>query len=161
MNSIGWKRRLWLYSMTALIIVVFAIPAFSSEKTDPRKERLIERVNSYWNDRIQGKIGNNYNYYDPFFRGTTTRIAYEANLVQIKFHSYQIGSIEIKENIAKVPMEVEFEIPETVIFGKAITVPKKKDKWVEDWIWIDGDWFKVYKLPSNATYIPFFPSFPP
>ncbi len=118
-------------------------------------------MNTYWNDRIQGKIGDNYTYYDPFFRGTTTRIAYEANLVQIKFHSYQIGKVEIKENIAKVPMEVEFEIPETVIFGKAITVPKKKDKWVEDWIWIDSDWFKVYKLPSNATYIPFFPSFPP
>lgn len=161
MNSIGWIRRLWFISVIALIMVVFALPV-SSEKVDPRKERLLERVNSYWNDRVQGKIGNNYDYYDPFFRARVKRVVYEASLVEIKFLSYKIGDkVEVTENIAKVPMKVEFEIPETVVMGKKIVVPPKKDEWVEDWIWIDGDWFKVFKLQANATYIPFFPSFPP
>ncbi|OGW51537.1 MAG: hypothetical protein A2Y81_07875 [Nitrospirae bacterium RBG_13_43_8] len=157
----GWIKKSLFCSVVILIMGVFVTPVFSSEMADARKERLIERVNSYWDDRIQGRLDKNYEYYDPFFRGVVMPIVYEASLVQIKFHSHQTGNIEITENIAKVPMEVEFEIPETVVLGKAITVPKKKDKWVEDWIWIDGDWFKVFKTKLNVSYISFFPSFPP
>jgi hypothetical protein len=157
----GWIRKSLFYSVVVLIMGAFVTPVFSSEGVDARKERLIERVNTYWDDRLQGKIDKTYGYYDPFFRGMVLPIVYEASLVQIKIDSYQIGNIEITENIAKVPVDVEFEIPETVVFGKAVTVPKRKDKWVDDWIWIDGDWFKVFKVKLNMSYIPFFPSFPP
>ncbi len=161
MNYKGWIRKSLCYAFVVLIMGAFVAPVFSSETVDARKERLIERVNSYWDDRIQGKMARSYGYHDPFFRAIVLPIVYEASFVQIKIHSHQIGNIEITENIAKVPMDVEFEIPETVVFGKAITAPKKKDKWVEDWIWIDGDWFKVFKMKLNTSYISFFPSFPP
>jgi len=161
MKPMGLTRQLFLCGFILFMACMFAVPAFPSDTAEQRKERLLQRVNTYWNDRVHGKIGQNYDLYDPFFKMRVKRIIYEANLIDIKFISYKIGDAKLTENIAKVPVEVEFEIPETVIAGKRISIPPRKDKWEEDWIGIDGDWFKVYKVNVNSTYIPFFPSFPP
>jgi hypothetical protein len=158
----GLLRRLILYGTAVFVVLsILAVPVFSSGSDDQRKDRLLQRVNTYWNDRVEGRIAQNYDYYDPFFRARVRPEAYVSKLLEIKFHSYQIGDVDITENIAKVTVEVEVEIPEAIIAGKKTSLPLRKDKWVEDWIWIDNDWFKVYKRNLFLSYIPFFPAFPP
>ena len=161
MKSLFLTNRLMICAAAVLLVLAFAVPAVSVDKADPRKERLLQRVKDYYDLRVADKRKDDYPFYDPFFRSRVTLKGFESSLIDVKFLSYQIGDVAITENIAKVPVEIEFEIPETVIAGQKIAVPRKKDSWVDDWIWIDNDWFKVYKLQLNATYIPFFPSFPP
>lgn len=161
MKGAGMIRNFLLIITAVVFLALSVLPAYSSDSPDPREAKLQQRVNDYWETRKSGKTEMSYTYYDPFFKARVTRKHYESNLIDIKFHNVKMGNAEIVENIAKVKIEVEYEIPESVIMGKKIFLPKRGDSWVEDWIWIDGDWFKVFKVNINNTYIPFFPSFPP
>jgi hypothetical protein len=147
-------------AMVVLFVSSFITPAFSEVTDDSRKALLIERVTKYYEDRIHNRMSDNYDLYDPFFRAKVSRRAYEGNLLEAKFISYKIGDVSIDGNIAKVTIEIVFEIPETQILGQKISVPQRNDKWVDDWVWLDNNWFKVYKMPMNRAYIPLFPSFP-
>lgn len=161
MKKAGTMKLLSLFFVLTIFLCAFAAPALSSDIPDPREDRLKQRVNSYYETRKTGSTEVSYTYYDPFFRAKVTRRMYEANLIEVKFHKINPSVQEITENIAKVRVDTEYEIPETTIMGKLISVPKRADYWVDDWIWIDGDWYKVFKVNLNNSYIPFFPSFPP
>ncbi|MBI5849117.1 MAG: hypothetical protein HZB31_14430 [Nitrospirae bacterium] len=152
-----------LPTLLSLLFMLFFLVAsvFAAETQDPRMARLVERVNQHWDEKIRGDMGENYKSYDPFFRARVKKVVYEANMIDIKYISYTLGEIKITENIAKVPGQTVFEIPETMILGQKISVPPRTDTWEDDWIWIDDDWYKVFKLNLNMTYILLFPSFPP
>ncbi len=161
MKYMGMIKSILVLVTVVIISFTAALPAFSSDVLDPKKERLEQRVNTYYETRKSGRTEISYTYYDPFFRARVSRKLYEGNLFEIRFYEIKLLEAKITENIAKVRIEAEFEIPETVVFGKQISLPKKKDIWEDDWAWIDGDWYKVFKVNVNNTYIPFFPSFPP
>jgi hypothetical protein len=148
-------------ALAGLLVLSLAASAFSEGTGDGRKALLMERVTKYYDNRVKDKMADNFDLYDPFFKATVARKAYEASLLEVKFLSYKLGDVTITENIAKVPVDVMFEIPETVIMGKKIVVPPRPDSWVDDWVWLDNNWFKVYKMNMNRSYIPFFPSFAP
>ncbi len=150
-----------LGAVLALLLVSAWGFGFAAAAEDPRQARLEKRVQQFWETRRAQQHDRSYAFYDPFFKSQVKREAHVGRLVDIRFLEYQIESIAITENIAKVAIRTAFEIPETTVLGQRIAVPRKEDGWVEDWIWIDGDWYQVYKKPLNMTYILFFPSFPP
>ncbi|MEI6416065.1 MAG: hypothetical protein WCP34_17650, partial [Pseudomonadota bacterium] len=76
-----------------------------------QNRRLEERVNSFWEARKQGREGDAYDFYDPFFREKTDKAAFlRQQLAALKILDYHFEKVDIAGNLAKVHITVRYEI---------------------------------------------------
>lgn len=111
----------------------------------PSEERLKQRFAEYWNSRIAPDLGKAYTFMDPMFRDRNKKESFVANQATFKYYSANADSFAVTGNRGKVTLNYQFELPEIMLGGKTINVPKTTEKTEQDWIWIDGDWYLVYK----------------
>ena len=111
----------------------------------PNEERLKQRFAEYWNARIAADLGKAYTFMDPMFRDRNKKESFVANQATFKYYSANADSFAVTGNRGKVTLNYQFELPEIMLGGKTINVPKTTEKTEQDWIWIDGDWYLVYK----------------
>lgn len=109
------------------------------------EERLKQRFAAYWDSRIKGDLATAYLFMDPFFRDRNKKQAYIANQAAFTYYAASPETFEVTGNRGKVSLKYDFELPEVMLGGKQIKVPRTQEKTVEDWIWIDDDWYLVYK----------------
>jgi len=153
-----------------LIVILCALFVYSSVMAgisyadggnyDSRSSRLTSRVNTFWDNMVSGNGYMNYDFYDPFFRAHVTKVAYMKSLpVFVRFNSYDVQSSEIVENIAEVRTVIDVTIDKTIIMGREVDEMQRKDTIDQEWVWVDNDWFLVYRRgATKSSYIPFFRS---
>lgn len=124
---------------------------------NPSEARLRERVAQFWGDRTIANWGGNYDLMDPYFRLTQPKEYFIANQFKTIYHNFEIKDIvKISENRATVTIKYTLEIPEFVApSGKKLKVPKRDEEITEEWIWIDGDWFRAFKDMMGGTFVPY------
>lgn len=111
----------------------------------PNIERLKERVDAFWSAREAVKYDLVYNYMDPFFRETNSQSNYVKTQGLVKYYGHRIvGEPKLTEQKATVQVAYISEVPEIVMRGKKIVVPKKEVEVPQEWIWVDGDWYLVF-----------------
>jgi hypothetical protein len=115
------------------------------QRADRQVARLRERVSQFWSDRLKSDWGGNYDLMDPFLRERMTREAYIGQQFKTIYHAFEIKDIKVEENSAQVTIRYTVEIPEIISFGRKWSAPKREEEITEEWIWVDGDWSRVYK----------------
>lgn len=121
----------------------------------PDMERLKQRVNEFWNLRTEDKYEQIYDYMDPFFREANTRKGYIRSQGLVKYYSHRITAEPTLNGItASVPLAYASEVPEVFLQGKKVAVPKQEVEISHEWIWVDGDWFQVFRDFKNGSFLP-------
>lgn len=114
-------------------------------ETIPSEQRLKQRVDAYWESRIKGDLAKTYTFMDPFFRDRNKKEAFFANQAAFTYYAARSEGHEVTGRRGKVNIVYEFELPEVMFQGKMVKVPRTEEKTVQDWLWIDDDWYLVYK----------------
>lgn len=128
-------------------------PVPHAKPADP--ERLRERVAKFWGDRGRSDWGGNYDLMDPFFRIITTREYYIANQFKTIYHGFELKDIKLVSNSALVTIKYSLEIPEVYLqSGQRVSVPKRDEEITEEWIWMDNDWYRVFKDVMGQSFVP-------
>lgn len=107
---------------------------------------LSARASEWWDSRLSADWGKSYDMMDPFMRARTKRDTYIAAQGLVKYSDYKIRNVEqIGDRRAKISMTFTSEVPKMEIYGRTIEVPKKEGEIVQEWIWIDGNWFFLFQ----------------
>jgi hypothetical protein len=118
------------------------------------EERLRERIAAYWQAMIDRDYETSYAFMDPFFRDARPLTKYRSAMGVVHYHSYQVGKMARKGNIAKVRVKVESSVPEfTAPSGKKVSQPLKSVSFVDTWIFVNDDWYREhYDRVSEASF---------
>ncbi len=128
-------------------------PAAAGKPAD--QERLRERVAKFWSDRTRADWGGNYDLMDPFYRSLTGRDYYVTNQFKTIYHGFEIKDIKLSDNSAQVTIKYTLEIPEMFLqSGQKVRVPKREEEIQEEWIWVDNDWYRVFKDVAGGSFVP-------
>lgn len=120
----------------------FRIPETQARATEAR---LRERTTQYWQAMQDGQYETAYAFQDPFFRFRRNLKTYLSNVGRIQYHRFEIKQTAQRGNIAKVEVEIESSVPEfTTPAGKTISQPRKTMKFVETWVYVNGDWYREF-----------------
>jgi hypothetical protein len=107
---------------------------------------LERRVSTWWETRLKADWAASYELMDPFMRSTTKKATYIASQGLVNYFEYKIVGFEkTTDQQAKVTVKFTSEVPEMEINGKTYSVPKKETEIVQDWIWVDGSWYMLFK----------------
>ncbi len=108
--------------------------------------QLKERSTKWWQTRLKGDWSASYDSLDPMMRDRITRAAYVASQGSTKYYEFEIVQTElVSERRANVRVKFTFEVPELVMGDKKLSVPKKEATVEQEWIYVDGNWFVLFK----------------
>ncbi len=125
-------------------------PSYSAPAVAPR-ERLLERVRAFWSAYVAGDFHKGYGMLDPFFRSRVKERFFLSRVGQISYLSFDVLAQEIKQvgYRARVPLKLKFEAKELQLGTEMSSIPPSERRIEEDWVWVDGDWYKVYQTQSG------------
>jgi hypothetical protein len=138
-----------LSSDAARNLCLTSVP-IQSEK-ESREALLISRVEEFWKAYVDGNYKKGFGMMDPFFRARGSEQDFVSKVGQLKYLKFEIlkDKMIIRENTATVKVKVTFEA-ETFSVGRFEgSIPKTERELEDTWIWIDGNWFKVYDTGSG------------
>lgn len=152
---IAWQESANRGSPTSVVGTREYLPGSSSVQMPlPDVARLKERVDAFWSLREADKWDKVYDYMDPFFREANSRSNYVKTQGLVKYYEHRLaGEPQITGMSAAVPLAFVSEVPEIVMKGKPITVPKKELEIKQEWIWVDGDWYQVFRDLMNGSQL--------
>lgn len=114
-------------------------------RTQATEARLRERMAAYWQAMKDRQYETSYAFMDPFFRDARSLDDYRGMMGFVQYHSYQIGPVIQKGNIAKVQIEVEASVPEfKTPSGRKVSQPLKKVPFVDTWVFVNDDWYREH-----------------
>lgn len=132
---------------------ITGVPKIKEVPEDQKEARLRERVNEFWKLRSEAKLADIYKLYDPAYRAAVTQPDFEKFQGNVVYHSYKIDGVDLKDNIATVKVKTNVEVKPTLIMGQRFTMPPKDDIVPMEWVWLDNDWYFVYKTPFENRYL--------
>lgn len=122
--------------------------------TDAEKEKkLRERVSTFWQDRLEGHADKNYSFFDPAFRAMNDQESFNKVQGYYKYFSYSIKSLKMEGNVAKVEVNMDFDIPETKVFGHTVKQQRRQAVGDETWLWIKDNWYFQYTNPMTGPLL--------
>ena len=128
---------------------ISGLPNFYQPIESERKNKLEQRVKTFWSNRVAGDFSNELDMYDFYYKSTMTKKAYLDSVGTIKYNSYAIKDILIEGNVATVKMTINYEVPPVVLplTGQKISTPPTEIEASIKWVWVEDDWFQVYVAP--------------
>lgn len=129
------------------------MPVSKAYSEQERQKILESRVKAFWQDRLEGKFQQSWNYYDPAYKAAVPQDQFVKMQGDFKYFDYKVISESIKGNIAQVVVETNFEIPATMIMGHKIEQQKRQAKTESTWVWIGDNWFQVFVNPVSGAYL--------
>jgi hypothetical protein len=122
--------------------------------SDSEKEKkLKERITSFWTLRMKGQFADTYDYHDPFFREKESKDNFAKFQGNITYNRFKVAEIDIKDNIANVKIDYNFEVKGVKIMGMEVSQEPTDDILIEEWVWIYDNWYRVWKNTFEQKYI--------
>ncbi len=115
---------------------------------DPRA-RLVERAKGYWDARVKGDLVETYRFHEPNFKKRVTLTAFLRGRGATTVLDYEVKDVRIEGAKGFVTMRVNY----TVIHP--LLVKRVEPRWgeiEEQWRWVDGEWYRRYRLPVGDPY---------
>lgn len=115
------------------------------------EKALRKRVEAYWRAMQKGDYKATYEHHDPFFRASMPLDVYLAKMGKIKYTEAKIEGTQIKGPIAEARVQVRASIPpfKAPTTGETIQRDEQTIPILERWLWIDGEWFKEFRIESQ------------
>lgn len=140
------------YAIVKQIDVDDVSPGLSPTAADMTK--LESRVMEWWDSRIVADWGKSYDLMDPFMRVRTEKPKYVSSQGSVKYYAAKVVKTEkLSERRARVTVKFTSEVPKLEIYGRTISVPKKEEETTQEWIWVDGDWFFLFKDMYGKNFL--------
>jgi hypothetical protein len=117
---------------------------------DP-EARLRARATQYWDARVRGDLVETYQLHEPAFRRAVTLTAFAQGRGVTTVLEYAVLGQEIQSDLAVVRMKIRSS------FRHPKMVKPVEPKWAEfeeQWIRIDGDWYRKFRFPVGDPYPP-------
>ena len=109
-------------------------------------QALKDRASAWWQTRVDADWSRGYDYLDPVMRSAISRPAYVASQGSTKYYNFEVLDVELSGiRKAKVRVKFTFEVPQLSAGIKPVSVPKRETTAEQEWIYVDGDWFVLYK----------------
>lgn len=154
--SIAWQESANRSDPTSLIAKIEYRPGSTGvAMPKPDVARLKERADTFWRLREEGKWEQVYELLDPFFREGSSASVYAKSQGAVKYHGHElVGEPEIDGVRATVQVSYDSEVPELMLKGKKVSVPRTTVQIPQEWIWVDGEWYHVFRdLFGGSTLI--------
>lgn len=117
------------------------------------QSRLEARVNAWWKTRVAADWAGSYELLDPFMKTKNPKASYVASQGMVKYYGYEFVGFEMtSDRLATVKVKYTSEVPEMEINGKKYEVPKKEVEISQDWMFVDGNWYLVFKDLFGNTF---------
>lgn len=133
----------------------FKDAAFSGLRSKPvapsDEAALRQRVDFFWSAFEKEDFKTAYATQDPFFRAQRSYEKYASPLGKIKFHRHTIKAVRITGNKAEVDLTLVYSIPKLKVGNRDYEQPDTEISLTERWIFIDGNWFRVYTEESTGV----------
>lgn len=124
---------------------------------DPKVDEaaLKQRVTDYWQARVKGDWAASYEFMDPYYRRKVNKLGYINTQGRVKYYSHSIKSEPVISGIrAAISVAYESEVPEFMVEGKPLTVPRKETTTTQNWIWADGNWCLIFEDLMGHNQLP-------
>ncbi len=137
------------------IIVFFCLIIFTgcsikeASKNAPDEGDLRERVMTYWDYKVKEEFDKSYEYEDPLYRKTVTRINYIRSFnvaTKIRWEGAEIEDMKIKGDTAEVTLRLKIKVAASPKRSVEQGTPLK-----EKWINVDGLWYHVYRTRQSSN----------
>lgn len=135
----------------ALLLYRFTPSAFSAPenlRTDTSSQDRIalleQRAKRFWTGLTSADYETTYTLFDPFYRASFRKVDYLSSTGRIQFHSFEIKNVAVAGNLGRVIVDYEYEIPTLLTRQGQVSRPRISATQTENWLFIDGDWFKEY-----------------
>jgi hypothetical protein len=132
---------------------ITGLPEFKEIPLEHREARLRERVNEFWKLRSKNDFAEIYKLYDPAYRTAVTQPDFAKFQGNVVYHNYKLDGVDIKGNIATAKVKTNVEVRPTLIAGRSFTMAPRDDTVTMEWVWVDNDWYFVYKTPFKNQYL--------
>jgi hypothetical protein len=131
------------------------LPTTGQMTEQKRQSRLAQRVKSLMDARIAADYATVYDLFDFAYKATTTKKQYVDAVGVITYLSYAIGDIAITGNEATVTVKTKYEVKPTMIAfaPKPLSVPPTEAESPTGWVWVEDDWYLVYKPAFDAQIL--------
>lgn len=121
----------------------------------PDAARLKARTDAFWKLREEEKFEPIFDMLDPYFQEINTRRGYGKSQGSVRYFSHRLtGEPVIVGNSATIKVAYESEVPELMLRGRKISVPRQEVEIEQEWVWVDGDWYQVFRDIFGGSGIP-------
>jgi hypothetical protein len=117
---------------------------------DP-ETRLRDRAAQYWEARVRGDLVETYQLHEPAFRRAVTLTAFAQGRGATTVLEYAVLEQEIQGTmgIVRVKVRSSFRHPKMIKPAEP-----KWDEFTEQWVRVDGDWYRKFRFPVGEPYPP-------
>ncbi len=107
-------------------------------KKPDERQVLRERIEGYWQERINAKIELAYQYEYPAYREKTTILQYGSPFRLLRYQEAKISELEVEGERAKAQVLVTF-------VANAVKLRQKQLQKIEEEVWVKekGVWYHV------------------
>lgn len=115
--------------------------------------KLEPRVKAWWKTRVAADWAGSYEFMDPFMKTKNSKAAYVASQGMVKYYGYEFVGFEMtSDRQATVKVKYTSEVPEMEINGKKYEIPKKEVEISQEWMFVDGNWYLVFRDLFGNTF---------
>ncbi len=114
-------------------------------------QRLRERAGEYWDARIRGDLLATYTLHEPAFRRAVTLTAFLQGRGMTRVVEYAILGERLEGDLGIVKVKVK-----SAVIHPKMAKPDEP-KWYEaeeQWVRIDGEWYRKFRFPMGDPYPP-------
>jgi hypothetical protein len=147
--SAGQKRNQWISFETPLAAPQNAY----APKLDVNQ--LKSRAAKYWDTRVKGDWKKSYEFMDPYYRQKVTQAAYVQTQGQVKYYGFSLKDEPVLSGVrAMINVSYDSEVPQFMLGGKMVSIPRKETTTNQSWVWLDGEWYVVFEDLMGNTSLP-------
>jgi hypothetical protein len=124
------------------------------ELSDGQKEQLLrQRVQAIWDATVRQDRSTVYDMLDPFFRVKVDKSFFLAMKGFVTYFDTEIKAVEVKGNVARAAVRVEYETRGLHMHGKEVKPERKETVTMETWLFIDGNWYREFVDNLSETSV--------
>lgn len=134
-------RSLRFLKWCMLFVSLVALPRCATgPEVAPRDEREVfrERVQMYWQHRIDAKVEQAYQFEHPEFREKTSILQYGNSYKVIKYVDARVSEVRVEGERGKAQISVTYVMLFRQLMNKHLTKTEE-----ENWVKIKGVWYHV------------------
>jgi hypothetical protein len=126
--------------------VLFALPSSMDD--------LRQRATQWWQSRLDKNWSQSYDMLDPLMRAKNKKEGYIRSQGSAVYHAFEVIGAELTDaRRARVRVKYTAEVPDIMIGAKLVNIPKKEMEADQEWIFIDGNWFLLFKDLYGNTFL--------
>jgi hypothetical protein len=115
---------------------------------DPGR-RLKERVAQYWDARVRGDTVETYRLHPPAFREAVTLSAFAQGRGATTIFDYEVKNVKIDGDEGVVAVRYNYTVVHPML---AKPVEPRWGETEEQWVSIDGEWYRKFRFPIGEPY---------